>query len=413
VTWLPVAGDTDFSLANLPYGVVARPEGRVSAAVAIGGHVVDLDELERAGLLPAVPRGTFASETLNRFLALGRPAWRAVRERLIELLRSGDDALFARRDLRERAVLAREDVEARLPVGVGDYVDFYASLAHATNMGRILRPGGDALPPHWRHLPIAYHGRAGSIVVSGTPVARPRGLHEGDDGTVVFGPTRRLDFELEVGFVVGAGNGSGRPIRTTDAADHVFGFVLVNDWSARDVQAFEYQPLGPFLGKSFATSVSPWIVPYDALVPYLVAAPPQDPPVAEYLRCTEPWALDLHLEAELRSPTGACVTVTRTGFASMYWTAPQQLAHATVNGATVRPGDLFASGTVSGDEPGTYGSLMETTWGGTRPLALGDGTTRTFLEDGDEVVMRGWCGHGRARVGFGELRGTVVPAPGG
>jgi fumarylacetoacetase len=331
-----------------------------------------------------------------------------VRARLRALL---DDPVAPQLD---DALVPLAHVTPRLPFEIGDYIDFYSSLAHATNMGWILRPGAEPLPENWRHLPVGYHGHAGTVVASGAPVARPHGLRRVAGGRVEFGPSERLDFELEVGFVVGCGNEMAHPIPTADAAAHIFGFVLVNDWSARDIQAFEYQPLGPFLGKSFATSISPWVVPLDALRPYLVAPPAQRPEVAPYLRTTEPWAIDLHLEVELQAAGGASATVTRTNFASMYWTAPQQLAHATVNGAAMRTGDLCASGTVSGEVPGSFGSLMETTWGGTQPLRLADGSTRTFLEDGDEVVMRGWCGgEGRPRVGFGEVRGRIVTSQDG
>jgi fumarylacetoacetase len=392
--------------------VVERPDGDPCVAIAIGDQALDLAALRLAGLLPEeFPLRLFVTTSLERLLALGPTAWRTLRARVHELLDASNDELAGRREVRDQALLPLDTVRPLLPVCPGDYIDFYSSLDHATNMGRILRPGSEPLSDNWRHLPIGYHGRSASIVASGTPVTRPNGQYR-DGERVVTGPTRRLDFELEVGFVVGAGNQRGTRIRTGDAADHIFGYVLVNDWSARDLQAFEYQPLGPFLGKSFATSISPWVVTVDALRPYFVAAPPQGPPVAPYLRCDEPWALDLQLEVELRTAAGAS-TVTRTNFRSMYWTAPQQLAHATVNGASMSAGDLCASGTVSGTEPGSYGSLMETTWGGTRPLTLPDGSTRTFLEDGDEVVMRGWCGGNgnRPRVGFGEVRGTVLPAP--
>jgi fumarylacetoacetase len=409
VSVVAVAADSDFPLANIPFGVVATSDGRERVATIVGDVVVDLAALHRAGLLPpALPDGVFDTRALNRFMALGPSATHAVRTRVAELLGADGDL-----DAVRAALLEREAVAPRLPFQVGDYVDFYSSLEHATNMGRILRPGTEPLPENWRHLPVGYHGRAGTVVVSGTPVTRPNGQRRGEGGAVDAGPSRRLDFELEVGFVIGPASTRGRRVKTVDAAQHVFGFVLVNDWSARDVQAFEYQPLGPFLGKSFATSISPWVVTLDALRPYFVAPPVQEPPVEPYLRTDEPWAIDLELEVDIAPRGKTATTVTRTNFASMYWTAPQQLAHLTVNGATVRTGDLCASGTVSGAAPGSRGSLMEATWGGTDPLPLADGTTRTFLEDGDEVVMRGWCGGGRGtpRVGFGDVRGAVVPAP--
>ncbi len=364
-----------FGLDNLPYGVV---DGR--CVVRYGDHVVQLSRL------PGLPQ-VFAGPTLNPFLALGRSAWEETRERVAELLAAGSAELLPLGT-------------PQLPVAIGDFVDFYASLEHATNLGRRFRPDGEPLLPNWRHLPVGYHGRAGSIVVSGTPIVRPHGQRPD------FGPTQALDIELELGFVTGPGNPLGSSIAAADAADHVFGFVLVNDWSARDVQRWEYQPLGPFLGKSFATSVSPWVVPLEALDPFRVAAPAQDPAPLPYLRTTGDWALDIALEVELEG-----TVVSRTGASGLYWTFPQQLAHATANGTNARPGDLYASGTISGPEPGTYGSLIELTWGGRDPLAVGDGSSRTFLEDGDTVVLRGWCGPREApSVSFGEVRGTITPA---
>jgi fumarylacetoacetase len=340
---------------------------------------------------------------LNPLLALGRPAWSALRARLLELLGDG-----TARAVVQPALVPLADVETRLPLAIGDYVDFYSSIEHASNLGRMFRPDADPLLPNWRHLPVGYHGRASSVVVSGTPVRRPRGqLPPPEPGAPPrFGPTERLDVELELGFVTGPGNPLGSAIEAAGAADHVFGFVLVNDWSARDIQRWEYQPLGPFLGKSFATSVSPWVVPLEALDPFRVPAPVQDPAPLEYLRVDGDWALEISLEVELQGEV-----VSRTNARGLYWTFPQQLAHAAVNGTNVRPGDLYASGTISGPDPGTYGSLIELTWGGRDPLRLPDGSTRTFLQDGDTVVLRGWCGERSApRVSFGEVAGTVLSA---
>jgi fumarylacetoacetase len=343
---------TGFGLDNLPYGVV---EGR--CVVRYGDHVLPLDRLDPL----------FAGPTLNPFLAAGRPKWEAVRERILAVLEAGS------------VDLEPLDAAPELPIAIGDYVDFYSSLEHATNIGRMFRPGGEPLLPNWRHLPIGYHGRAGSVVVSGTPIARPQGQRPG------FGPTRELDVEVELGFVTGPGKPLGTPIATREVRDHVFGFVLVNDWSARDLQRWEYQPLGPFLAKSFATSISPWIVPLAALEPHLVPARVQDPEPLPYLRTEGDWALDLELSLELNGET-----ISETNARGLYWTFPQQLAHATVNGAAVRPGDLFASGTISGPTPGSEGSLIE--------LGL------PFLVDGDTVVIGGAAGS----VSFGEVRGTVV-----
>ena len=371
-----------FGLDNLPYGAVARPGGPPELAVRLGDGAIPLAPFEREAGLPA---GTLSGPVLNPLLALGPDAWAALRGTLQERLSDPPDAL------------PLTGLEPRLPVAVGDYVDFYSSLEHATNLGRMFRPDTDPLLPNWRELPVGYHGRAGSVVVTGTPVPRPHGQLPGE-GRPRFGPTERLDIELELGFVTGP---RGTRIGTAAAARHVFGFVLVNDWSARDIQRWEYQPLGPFLGKSFATSISAWVVPLAALEPYRVPAPPQDPEPHEYLRTEGDWALDIALEVELNG-----TVVSRTNARGLYWTFPQQLAHATVNGAPARPGDLFASGTISGAEPGTMGSLIELTWGGRDPLRLADGSTRTFLEDGDTVVLRGSCGDGA--VGLGEVAGTIV-----
>ena len=413
-SWLPVDPDSDFPIQNLPLGVFRRNTEPPRVGTRVGGHVVDLAVLAREGFLNGVPAATdvFAAPSLNGFLALGRPAWRSLRERLSGLLRQGAADAGA---VGERAVLSATDAHILLPVEAGDYVDFYSSLEHATNLGRILRPGSPDLAPNWRYLPVGYHGRAGSLVASGTPVRRPLGQLPGPEAgsPPSFGPTRRLDFELEVGFVTGPSNERGRPIPPPRAREHVFGLVLVNDWSARDIQRWEYVPLGPFLGKSFATTVSPWVVSLDALEPFRVPGPVQDPPPLDHLRLDEPWAFDIDLEVELRPSAGpdAGAVVSRSNHRHLYWSLAQQLAHVTSNGATVRPGDLCASGTISGPEPGSFGSLMELTWGGTRPVRLPDGSERTFLEDGDAVILRGHAGGGgRPRIGFGEAAGTVIPA---
>ena len=409
-SWIPVPDGSDFPLENLPYG--ATDTGLV---VAIGDHVVNLGLLAEAGLLPDddVARACM-SDLLNPLLALGRPAWRALRKRLTHLLAAATPQLRDNQSLRHRAVLPRADVALRLPTAVGDYVDFYSSLEHATNLGRLFRPDGEPLLPNWRHMPVGYHGRSGTLVVSGTQVTRPSGQQRpGEDGRSRFGPSRMLDIELELGFVTGVGPPMGTSIPTARAADYVFGLVLVNDWSARDIQAWEYQPLGPFLGKSFATAMSPWVVPLDALDSCRVPSPRQDPPVLDYLQVAEDWGLDIELEVRLATSVMSEPTrISATNARRLYWTIPQQLAHATVNGASVRAGDLFASGTISGDQPGTEGSLIELTWGGKRPLTLPDGSTRTFVEDGDTVVLSGHAGgNGTPRIGFGEVHTTIRPSP--
>jgi fumarylacetoacetase len=345
----------------------------------------------RGGVLDLAPLGElYGSPSLARLLAAGRATWEGELERALSLLERGAE------------LIPLEDVEVHLPFAVADYVDFYSSLEHATNLGRLFRPDAEALLPNWRHLPVAYHGRAGTVVASGTPVRRPCGQRKPPDADApTFGPSLRLDVELELGFVVGVPSGLGKPVRAPAFRDHVFGVLLVNDWSARDIQAWEYQPLGPFLGKSFATSVAAWVTPLAALEHAWVGGPEQRPEPLPYLRVDGAWNLDLELELELNGEV-----VSRTNARGLYWSMPQQLAHATVNGAALRTGDLLASGTISGAEPGSEGSLIELTWNGERPLRLADGGERTFLEDGDRVVLRGRAGE----VELGEVEGWIEPA---
>jgi fumarylacetoacetase len=410
--WIPIPEGSGFRLENLPLGIGVRSGTPPRPYVAVGDHALDLAAVAQRGLLGAsgMSESMLQATTLNAFLAAGRPTWEMFRTRLTELL---TDHSVAER--LADATVAQADLVMVLPVEIGDYIDFYSSLRHATNLGMLFRGGTEPLYPNWRRLPVGYHGRSGTIVVSGEEIPRPRGLRL-IDGEPIEGPSTALDIELEVAFVVGAGSDRGTAIRVSDAADHIYGFCLVNDWSARDIQAYEYQPLGPFLGKSFATSMSPWLVSFEALAPYRVAQPIQDPPVADYLRVSEPWGFDLHLEVQIESEAMRAagrtpMVVSRSGFADMYWTAAQQLAHATVNGAATRPGDLFASGTISGPTPGSEGSLLELTWRGERPLELPDGTERTFLRDGDRVILRGWAGgDDRPVISLGEVSGTITPA---
>jgi fumarylacetoacetase len=384
-----------FGPENLPFGVIAPRDGAPRVAVRLGDEAIDLDAL--GSDVTGLPEDVVRAASLNPLLALGPDAWREVRLRLQQAVTDSP---------RDRLAAARHPLDAvsvLMPIEVGDFVDFYASLHHATNLGRILRPDSAPLLPNWRHLPVSYTGRAGTVRASGAPVARPHGLRPGPEGPI-FGPSTQLDFELEVGFVVGA---PGTRIPADDADRHVFGAVLLNDWSARDIQAYEYQPLGPHLGKSFATTISPWVVTIDALRPFLVPPPPQDPEPAGYLRAERPWGLDLELRVALND-TEICAT----NFAGLYWTFAQQLAHMTVNGATTRPGDLFGSGTVSGPGPHERGSLMELTRRGAEPIALDDGARRGFLEDGDVVTITGWCGGAvRPAIGLGECTGRVVAGP--
>ena len=384
-----IQGDRLFGLANLPYGVFSRSGEAARCGVRVGDAVLDL--------AVALDDPVFAEPSLNAFMAQGRARWTEVRSRIAGLLADAP-AVAA-------ALCPLADVRLHLPFTVGDYVDFYASEHHASNVGQIFRPGTDPLTPNWKHLPIGYHGRSGTVVVSGTPVTRPRGQRKPGEATApVFGRSLRLDFEAEVGFVIGAGSAIGAPVGTGEFDQHVFGVFLVNDWSARDIQAWESAPLGPFLAKSFATSVSPWVVPLEALDHARLGPPPRDPEPLSYLADAGKQGLDLALEVRLNGQL-----ISSPPFASMYWTPAQMLAHMTVNGASVRTGDFFASGTVSGPEPGQRGCLLELSWGGRQPLTLPDGSTRRFLEDGDEVTISATApAAGGGRLGFGEVTGRVL-----
>ena len=391
-SWVAGADGSGFPAEHLPYGVVSTASGPPRVGVRIGDHVLDLARLADDGVagLGGLLEGTAARPALNDLMALGPARWEDLRARLVDLVCD-----TARRPAVEPALLPVAGCMLHLPVEVADYVDFYSSIEHATNLGRLFRPDGDPLLPNWRHLPVAYHGRAGTVVVSGTPVPRPAGQRRvGDD--VVFGPSERLDIELEVGTVIGVPSPPGRAVPVGEAMAHVFGLVLVDDWSARDIQAWEYQPLGPFLGKSFATSVSHWVVPLDQLADRRVAREAQEPQPLDYLR-EEPWAYDIPLEVELNG-----TVVARSNTRHLYWSIAQQLAHLTVNGASLRTGDLLATGTISGPEPEARGSLIELSWNGEEPIELPGGSIRAFLEDGDQVVLRG--------EPLGEVRGRIEPA---
>jgi fumarylacetoacetase len=414
-TWLPGADGSGFGIEHLPYGVLRARGGPPRPAVRIGDRALVLAPLAAAGLLDSAAESgagalgrALEASTLNPLLELGRPSWSSLRVRLTELLGAGNTEL-AEAGIADEALVPFTEVDQCLPIGVGDYVDFYSSIEHASNVGRLLRPEDEPLFPNWRHLPVGYHGRSANVVVSGTPIRRPVGqtAPEVPDGPPGFGPEPRLDFELELGFVTGPGPDGAGTIRPAEAGDRIFGFLLVNDWSARSIQAWEYRPLGPFLGKAFATSIAAWITPLEALEPFRVPGPEQDPPPLPYLRSEERWALDLELEVVLGGEA-----ISRTNARGLYWSAAQQLAHATVAGAAVRAGDLFASGTISGSDPGAQGCLLELTRAGQEPLRLADGLERAFLEDGDEVILRGAGapGEGRPKLTLAEVRGRIEPA---
>ena len=414
-SFIDVSPGSHFPLENLPFGVFKPENESARIGVALGDCVVDLAELERTGFFKDLPPETAAATTrdsLNDFLALGRPAWKKVRETLQNLLSADTPKLRDDKKLRERVFHRQSDVVMQLPAKIGNYTDFYSSYHHAHNVGTMLRGPENALMPNWKWLPVAYHGRASSIVVSGTEVRRPSGqIKPPDAAAPIFGPTKSLDFELEMAFLIGPGNSLGRPVSIDRAADHIFGLVLMNDWSARDIQAWEYQPLGPFLAKNFATSISPWVVTMEALEPFRKPLPKQDPEPLSYLRSTSDFTFDIQLEARLQTAKAkAPHTITRTNFQNLYWSVGQQLAHHTVGGCNLQPGDLLASGTISGETEESRGCMLELTWRGANPLKLPSGEERKWLEDGDELSITGWCEGGGYRVGFGEVAGKILPA---
>ncbi|QHW34827.1 fumarylacetoacetase [Paenibacillus rhizovicinus] len=418
-SFIEVEPDSHFPIQNLPYGVF-RPlqGGDPRIGVAIGRYVLDLAALDEAGCFGHTAvhgKGVFAQPSLNAFMAMGRPVWQEVRSTVARLLDNDEPLLRDNDSLRMRVLRLQSEVELLLPAEIGDYTDFYASEAHATNVGTLFRGKDNALMPNWRHLPVGYHGRASSVVVSGTEVRRPQGqLKPPDAAAPVFGPSRQLDFELEMGWLIGAGNEQGRPIPIAEAEDHLFGLVLVNDWSARDIQAWEYQPLGPFLGKSFATSISPWVVPLEALAPFRVPALKQDPEPLPYLRHdgkAGSSSYDIHLEVSLQSEAMVSAErISASNYRHLYWTIAQQVAHHTVGGCNLRPGDLLASGTISGEKQEARGCMLELTWRGTEPIRLNGGEERVWLADGDRLTLSGWCQGDGYRVGFGVVTGLVLPA---
>ncbi len=416
-SFIDVPTSSHFSIHNLPYGVFRTSAGRTPRiGVAIGDAVLDLSVLAERGLLNGRSLGNgdaLRQPTLNAFMALGKPAWREARSRLIQLLRADEPTLRDDSAVRKAAFHPRSKIEMLLPAAIGDYTDFYSSREHATNVGVMFRGPDNALQPNWLHMPVGYHGRSSSVVVSGTDIRRPVGQTKADDAkNPSYGPSKLMDFELEMGFFVGPGNSLGEPIPIANAMDHIFGMVLVNDWSARDIQKWEYVPLGPFLGKNFGTSISPWVVTMDALEPFRCAGPAQDDPEPlEYLRNPGDCAYDIRLEVALESGMmSGPATIATSNFRHMYWSICQQLAHHTVNGCNARPGDLYGSGTISGPEKHQRGSMLELSWRGTEPIELPNGEERKFLADGDTVTMTGWCEKDSVNIGFGEVKGTLLPA---
>lgn len=411
-SFIEVDPSSDFPIQNLPYGVFSTNDGRSPRlGVAIGDYVLDLWELEQDGLISAGDPGTFAGG-LNALMHLGPKVWSKTRARISELLRRDNPELRDNEELRKRALVRMRDAKLHMPFTVSGYTDFYSSKEHATNVGVMFRGKDNALQPNWLHMPIAYNGRASTVVVSGTKVKRPRGqLKPPNVEAPSFGPCKRLDFELEMGVVIGQPSPMGGMLTEQQAEEMIFGFVLLNDWSARDIQQWEYVPLGPFLAKAFATSISPWVVTREALEPFRLKGPEQEPAPLDYLRQEKPQNYDVELDVSLRTAAAnAPASISRTNFKYMYWSSVQQLMHHASSGCAMNVGDLLGSGTISGPEKNQRGSLLEISWNGTEPVELPGGAKRSFLEDGDSLVMRGWCQGNGYRVGFGEVEGTILAA---
>ena len=408
-SYISVPKNSDFTIHNLPYGTYSlRNKDIKKIGVAIGEQILDLQFCQNLDLFSDLDfdKTVFSASNLNALMALGKPLNREIRKRIQQILSEN----YSERNLiQEFCLVHQREVKMHLPIKIGDYTDFYSSIDHASNVGKMFRDPNNPLLTNWRHLPVAYHGRASSIFVSGTNFYRPKGQILSDDGyTPIFSVTKSLDFELEIATIIGTNSEIGKPINTTESEDYVFGFVLFNDWSARDIQRWEYQPLGPFLGKNFFSSISPWVVTIDALEPFRVVSPEQNPPVMDYLKTEGLRNFDINFEVSIQPNNGRETLVCKNNFKEMYWNVAQQIAHHTVNGCNLNTGDLLVSGTVSGSEPSTYGSLLELSENGKKPFLLSDGSERTFLEDNDSVIIRGWAETDGIRVGFGELRNTVL-----
>lgn len=412
-SWISVADESDFPIQNIPFGIVKSERGW-HAASRIGNYVINLAILQEKAYLKglSLPEGIFEKQYLNDFIALGKPITNQVRTRIQSIFDEHTmDGLRQNTIHRNKIMKDVSQVTMSLPVQVGDYTDFYSSEQHAFNVGSMFRDPDNALMPNWKHLPVGYHGRSSSIVVSGTDFHRPKGQQKPSaDEPPVFGPCKLLDFELEMGFIIGKGTELGESISTQNASEHIFGLCVFNDWSARDLQKWEYVPLGPFLAKNFASHLSPWIVTLEALAPFRTSGPVQDPKVLPYLAYEGEHHYDIDLEVYIETENGASKKVSASNFKHMYWNMAQQLAHHTVNGCNVRAGDLMASGTISGPEPHQYGSMLEIAWQGTKPVQMPDGSERKFIQDGDTVVMKGFGKKDGVRIGFGEVSAKVLPA---
>lgn len=412
-SWVEVKPGSDFPIQNLPFGIFKTVTEPPHVGVAIGEYILDLSLLGEAGLFDSIGFDTsvFEKHYLNEFIALGKSITNAVRERVSELLEAGNAELRDNKELLAKALLKQSDAQMLMPVQVPNYTDFYSSREHATNVGTMFRDPKNALLPNWLHLPVGYHGRASSIVVSGTPIHRPKGQTKADDQpNPTFGPSRLVDFELEMAFVVGKETKLGESVSTANAEDYIFGLVLFNDWSARDIQKWEYVPLGPFLAKNFGSVVSPWVVTLEALEPFKIEGPAQEPEVLPYLKYTGNKNYDINLQVDIKSASGATKTVSNSNFKYMYWNMCQQLAHHTVNGCNIQVGDMYASGTISGPTPDSYGSMLEISWQGKNPVQMPDGTERRFIQDNDTVIIKGYAEKDGVRIGFGDCSGKLLPA---
>ena len=408
-SWVKVDKDSDFPIQNLPFGIFSAPGRSQRAGSIIGRQVIDLSVCHELGMFSELKFNgdDLLKPSLNDLINQGKNVTNGIREALAEALTEGSDYEAKA----SQFLIDQETVVMHLPVEIGDYTDFYSSREHATNVGTMFRDPDNALLPNWLHLPVGYHGRASSIVVSGTDIRRPKGqMIPANSQQPVYGPCKLFDFELEMGFVVGKNNPLGYPVSTGDAEDHIFGMVIFNDWSARDIQKWEYVPLGPFLGKNFASTISPWIVTLEALEPFRIPGPKQEPAVLPYLQYEGNKNFDIQLEVEIEAESGARVKACRSNYKYMYWNMSQQLAHHSVNGCNMRVGDICASGTISGPDRSAFGSMLEISWKGTKPLDMPDGTQRKFLLDGDTVSMQAWGEKDGIRIGFGECRGKILPA---
>lgn len=408
-SFVEVAKDSDFPIQNLPFGIFSTSSQDARVGIRIGDFVLDMSELSELNLLGDLnfDHSVFFENVLNPFIELGQENWRATREKVSELLQTGSDL----EKQKDKVLFPITNVTMHLPVKIGDYTDFYSSIEHATNLGKLFRPDGEPLMPNWKHIPVGYHGRASSIVISGTEIHRPKGqIKPNPEEPPIFSPCKTLDFELEMAFIVGKSTKLGDSVTIDTAENHIFGMVVFNDWSARDIQKWEYVPLGPFLGKSFASSMSPWIVTLDALEAFRVESPEQDPEVLDYLKYTGKHNFNISLEVDFIPENGEATTISHSSFKYLYWNMAQQLTHHTVNGCNINIGDVCASGTISGKDENSYGSLAEITQGGKKTITLKNGIERKFIQDNDTIVMRGFCQNDSVRIGFGEVSGKILPA---